>query len=221
MKKLAIIFGLALSLSFITACHGIHFGKGVAGSGVRKTEKRIVSDFKKIEIGGAYEVEVVAGQQQQNLELEGDDNILPLINTEVKNGTLYINSNRPFNVKNAIHIKIAAADVQGMDISGACNVSAKNIKTDRFEINASGASDVKVQGETTSLKIESNGASDIDAEKMTARSVNVSVSGAGTTRVNATEELTADASGASKIIYSGEPKVVNKKDSGASSITKK
>lgn len=221
MKKLAIIFGLALSLSFITACHGIHFGKGIAGSGVRKTEKRIVSDFKKIEIGGAYEVEIVAQQEQQNLELEGDDNILPLIKTEVKNGTLYINSDRPFNVKKSIRVKIAAADVQALDVSGACDVNAKNIKTDRFEINLSGASDVKVQGETTSLKIDSSGASKIDAEKLTARSVNVSTSGAGTTRVFASEELTADASGASTIIYSGEPKVVNKKDSGASSITKK
>jgi hypothetical protein len=221
MKKLAIIFGLALSLSFISGCKGIHFGKGIAGSGIRKTEKRVVPDFKKVEIGGAYEVEVIASQQQQSLELEGDDNILPLIKTEVKNGTLYIHSDKPFNVQKPIRVKISASDIQTMDISGACDVNAKNIKTDRFEINASGASDVKVQGETTSLKIDSNGASNIDAEKLTARSVNVSTSGAGTTRVNVTEELTANASGASSIIYSGEPKVVNKKDSGASSITKK
>lgn len=220
MKKIAVIICL-ISLSFATACHGIHFGKGIAGSGVRKTEKRVVSDFKEIQIGGAYELEVVAQQETQGIEIEGDDNILPLIKTEVRNGTLYVESDRPFNVKKAIRVKISAMDIRGLDISGACNAEVKNIKADRFELNVSGASDINIQGETTSLKIDSNGVSKINAEKLTARSVNVSTSGTGTTRVYATEEITADASGASSITYSGDPKVVNKKDSGASSITKK
>ena len=222
MKKLAVIFGLALSLTLITGCHGIHFfGKGVAGSGVRKTEKRVVSNFKRIEVGGAYKVEIVAQQSEQGIELEGDDNILPLVKTEVSGDTLHIGSDEPFNTKKAIVVKIAASDVQGLNISGACDASAKNIKTDRFDMNVTGASDIIVQGETTSLKISSRGASKIDAENLTARSVNVSTSGAGKTRIYASEELTADASGASTITYSGDPKVVNKKDSGASTITKK
>lgn len=221
MKKLAVIFGLALSLTLITGCHGLHFGKGIAGSGVRKTEKRIVADFKGIDVGGAYEVEIVAQKQEQGIELEGDDNILPLVKTEVKNGTLHVWSDEPFNVKNAVRLKIAAADVQAMNISGACKVNVQNIKTDRFELNVSGASDVTMQGETTSLKIDSNGASKVDSEKLTARAANVTTNGAGTTRVYVSEEMTAKASGASKIIYSGDPKVVNKKDSGASKITKK
>lgn len=221
MKKLAVIFGLALSLTLITGCHGLHFGKGVAGSGVRKTEKRIVADFKGIDVGGAYEIEVVAQKQEQGIELEGDDNILPLVKTEVKNGTLHVWSDEPFNVKNAVRLKIAAADVQAMNISGACKVNVQNIKTDRFELNVSGASDVIMQGETTSLKIDSNGASKVDSEKLTTRAANVTTNGAGTTRVYVSEEMTANASGASTIIYSGDPKVVNKKDSGASKITKK
>lgn len=221
MKKLAVIFGLALSLTLITGCHGLHFGKGIAGSGVRKTEKRIVADFKGIDVGGAYEVEIVAQKQEQGIELEGDDNILPLVKTEVKNGTLHVWSDEPFNVKNAVRLKIAAADVQAMNISGACKVNVQNIKTDRFELNVSGASDVTMQGETTSLRIDSNGASKVDSEKLTARAANVTTNGAGTTRVYVSEEMTAKASGASKIIYSGDPKVVNKKDSGASEITKK
>lgn len=221
MKKLAVIFGLALSLTLITGCHGLHFGKGIAGSGVRKTEKRIVSEFKGIDIGGAYEVEVIAQKQEQNIELEGDDNILSLIKTEVKNGTLHVWSDKPFNVKNPIRVKVAAEDIQALNISGACKVDAKNIKTDRFELNVSGASDVTIQGETTSLKIDSNGASKVDTEKLTARAANVSTNGAGTTRVYVSEEMTAEASGASEIIYSGDPKVVNKKDSGASKVTKK
>lgn len=221
MKKLAVIFGLALSLTLITGCHGLHFGKGVAGSGVRKTEKRIVADFKGVDIGGAYEVEIVAQKQEQGIELEGDDNILSLVKTEVKNGTLHIWSDEPFNVKNAIRVKIAAADVKGMNISGACKVELQNVKTDRFELNVGGASNVTIQGETTSLKIDSNGACKVNTEKLTARSANVSTNGSGTTRVFVSEEMTANASGASEIIYSGDPKIVNKKDSGASKITKK
>ncbi len=220
MKKLAIIFALALSLTFITACHGVHFGKGVKGSGVRKTENRVVPEFKGVEAGGAFEIEVTA-QAENGLEIDGDDNILPLIKTEVRGGVLHIGSDKGFNVSEPIQIKISTKDIQSLDLSGASQAIVKNIKNDRFEIDVSGASNIKIQGETASLKIDSSGASKIDCEKLTARSVNVSTSGAGTTRVFASEELTAEASGASTIIYSGEPKVVNKKDSGASTITKK
>jgi hypothetical protein len=220
MKKLAVIFALVLSLTFITGCHGLHFGKGVAGSGVRKTEKRIVAEFKGVDVGGAYDVEVVA-QQERSIEIEGDDNILPLIKTEVKSGTLHVYSDKSFNVKQPIKLKITTPDVQSIDLSGASTARITNIKNDRLEIDVSGASTVIIKGETQILKIDSSGASKIDADNLKARAVNVSVSGAGTANVYATEELTADASGASTIIYSGEPKIVNKNDSGASSITKK
>jgi hypothetical protein len=49
----------------------------------------------------------------------------------------------------------------------------------------------------------------------------VDVSGASHVTVNATEEIKAEASGASKVSYVGEPKNVIKNTSGASSVKQK
>ena len=83
MKK-AVLF-LSLTMLMLSGCK---FNK-VSGSGAMKLDKRSVPAFKSVDISGAYEVEIVA-QKEQSVEIEGDDNLLPLIKTEVKNGVLEI-----------------------------------------------------------------------------------------------------------------------------------
>src|SRR4029453_6689746 len=71
---------LLVGLMLTTGCHhGRHHE--VAGSGTRVTQKRNVSSFTSIAIEGAFTLEVVC-QKDLSLELEGDDNILPLVSTD-------------------------------------------------------------------------------------------------------------------------------------------
>ena len=86
MKRLAICFTfITLSLMALSACMigGIH------GSGVRKTEKRDLGPFTAIETSGAFEVNVIC-QKPASFEIEADDNILPLVETEVRGGVLHL-----------------------------------------------------------------------------------------------------------------------------------
>jgi hypothetical protein len=56
---------------------------------------------------------------------------------------------------------------------------------------------------------------------LTAKSAKASANGASTIHVHATGDLTADASGASTIRYTGNPPDVKANDSGASSVKPK
>src|ERR1051325_2705224 len=67
---------------------GCKFGRGLAGSGNRKSEKRELKSFNAIDTSGAYDVNVTC-QQPASFEIEGYANILPLIKTEVRNGVLF------------------------------------------------------------------------------------------------------------------------------------
>ena len=71
------------------------------------------------------------------------------------------------------------------------------------------------------MKIEASGASKINAENLKVANADVDISGATSVTVNATEEVKAEASGASKINYVGEPKNVIKDVSGASKVSQK
>lgn len=194
----------------------INFG-GVRGSGNVQTEKRNLRDFKSIDAGGMFEIEVVA-QKDFSVEVDADDNLLPLIKTEVNGDTLEITTEKRISPKNTIRIRIAAPDIDKLEISGASKVSLANVKNDALKIEASGASKIKVDGETRNLDVELSGASRLDAEGLKAENVSVDGSGASSANVFVTGDLKVDLSGASKVNYTGTPKNLEKSTSGASSV---
>jgi Putative auto-transporter adhesin, head GIN domain len=200
----------------------IKFGPftGIKGSGVAKVENREVRDFTRIEVGGAINVEVVA-QKDFRVDVEADDNLLEYIQTEVKGDTLKIYTKKRISPKTKIHIVIAMPDLTGAEVSGASKFAASNIKTDSFNLGVSGASKLEINGEAQDLNIEASGASKINAEGLKVSNAFVDVSGATSVSVFATEEIKADASGASKVNYVGEPKNIIKHTSGASRVSQK
>ncbi len=232
MKKFGlIIFILALTLGLIFA-NIFSFGKmttkffnfsineGVSGSGNVTTEKRDVTDFQEIEVGGVFEVEVTA-QKDFSVEIEADDNLLPLIKTEVSGGVLRLETEKGISTKNPIRVRISAPNIENLDISGASKVSLANLKNENLQIDSSGASKIIVAGETENLTVDVSGASKIDAENLKSENASIDASGASKVSVFVANELKSDASGASSIIYSGSPKNLIKKTSGVSSIKEK
>jgi hypothetical protein len=214
MKKATLLLSLALLM--LSGCKWDR----VSGSGSAKVEKRSVPAFTKVDISGAYEVEIVA-QKEQSLEIEGDDNLLPLIKTEVRNGVLEIGNEKSISTKNKLRVRISVQQLDGIETSGASNIGATNVKSDDFQIHSSGASELKVSGEANTLSIDSSGAGTMDTKDLHAEKVDVHLSGAATAEVYATEELTASVSGGSNVDYYGNPKNVKEEKSGAGTIVKR
>lgn len=222
MKKLSLImFVTALSIGLFSAI-GCNFGNltGVQGSDNAKSEKRNVSGFKQIEAGGAISLEIDA-QKDFNVEVEADDNLLSLIKTEVSGDTLKISTEDRISSKTKIVVKISMPELTSLNISGASGAVVSNVKTDSLKLEASGASKIKISGEANNLESDATGASGIDAENLMVNDADIEATGASNTTVSAANNLKADASGASTILYTGEPKNVEPKSSGASSVKKK
>jgi hypothetical protein len=194
----------------------INFG-GVQGSGNIVNEKRNLGDFNAIEVGGVFEVEVVA-QKEFSVEVEADDNLLQFIKTEVNGDTLEIKTTKRISPKNTIHVRISAPNIENLQVSGVSKVSLANLKNDSLKVDASGASKIKVDGETGNLEVELSGASRLDAENLKSENANVDGSGASSASVNVSGDLKADLSGASKVTYSGNPRNLEKSTSGASCV---
>lgn len=233
MKKIGlIVFAAAIILGVVIA-NFISFGKtadevfdnvtvssDVPGSGNTVSEKRDLNDFSGIDVSGAFEVEVVS-QKDFRVEIEADDNLLSQIKTEVRNGILRISSEDDIKTKNSIRIRISAPDIDRIEVSGATKFSLVDLKNDELKLDISGVSKVKLSGVTGNLSAEISGASHVDAENLKAATATIEASGASHVEVNVSEELVADASGASKINYSGSPKNTRKNSSGVSSINGK
>lgn len=233
MKKIGIIvFIVTLAIGVVIAgvfsfgkaagnlfSFNIGFG-GVKGSGNIQTEKRTVSDFQAIDVGGVFIVEVTA-QKDFSVEVEADDNLLPLIKTELDGETLHIETEKKLSSRNPIRIKISAPDINKLELSGASKVSILNVDNDSLRIDSSGASKISLEGKTKTLIVDMSGASKLTADNLTAGNVSVDASGASCATVSVLDELKIDLSGASKVVYFGNPSHLEKKTSGASSVVGK
>jgi Putative auto-transporter adhesin, head GIN domain len=208
---------LLMLLSLVTGCHVIH--DEIRGSGKVQKQKREVGSFTSISTEGAFDVEVVC-QKPQSLEIEGDDNILPLVSTEVSNNVLHIKSGHGFSVSQPIIVRISVTDLQGIASSGAGNIEVSGLKNEKFEIDAQGAPTMKASGETKVLKIDASGACKIDTHKLHAARVEIDSKGVSSVEVYAAEQLDVTVSGPSHVIYHGNA-VVNKTVNGPGSVEKK
>lgn len=219
MKKLFLIPTLTFVVLFtFSACR--HFGKGVQGSGVRKTEKRNLGAFKSIETNGAFEVQVTC-QQAASFEIEGDDNLLPLIKTEARNGVLNIYNDSSYTATKAIAVRITGPDLDTISSTGAADIHITNVKNDRLVISSTGAGKIEAAGETKFVHISSTGAGKIDTGRLHAERARVSVTGAAQVDVYASQQLDVTVSGVGKVTYDGNPPTVNKSVTGLGSVNKK
>jgi hypothetical protein len=202
----------------IPACR--YIGKGVRGSGNRKTEKRELASFKSVDAAGAFQISIVC-QQSQSFEIEGDDNLLPLIKTDVNDGNLRIHSDTQYNASRAIIIRISIPDLEKYISAGAGDIHISGVKNDQLVLSNTGAANIEAAGQTKFVDIKSSGAGNIQTEKLQAERAKVSVSGAANVDLYASQQLDVTVSGIGSVTYSGNPPVVNKSVSGIGSVSKK
>jgi hypothetical protein len=219
MKKLIFSGILVIAVVFaISGCH--HFGKGIQGSGVRKIDKRDLGAFTSIQTTGAYQV-LVTCQQAASFEIEGDDNILSIIRTNVRGDVLHISNDSSYNATKPIVVRISLPNLEGISSTGAGDIVIRDVKNEQLTIGSTGAARIELSGQTQSATISSTGAGKIDANKLHAGRARVTVTGAGSVEVYASQQLDATVSGVGQITYDGDPPVVNKSVSGIGTINKK
>jgi Putative auto-transporter adhesin, head GIN domain len=216
MKKVLLIVMLC---TLTSGCHYAAKMHGVTGSGIRKVEKRDLSPFTSIATDGAFEIEVVC-QQSQTLEIEGDDNLLSMVSTEVSNGVLRINSAGSFSTRTPMKVKVTVPNIDGITANGAGTIQVSRLKNDKFDIDSNGAPTIRVSGETKELEIDANGAGNVDAHKLRASRAVVDSKGVAKVEVFASDVLNVTVSGPSHVVYDGDPEV-NQTVNGPGSVQKR
>jgi hypothetical protein len=229
VKIIVFIAALVVGLSF-AKIFGFSFGfnlpsinvfSKVRGSGNVQSEKRDVAGFSSVKVSGAIAVEVAAAQNNFAVEVEADDNLLENVKTEVRGDTLRIYTEGRFSSRSPIRVRVSMPQIEWFEVSGASSGNLTNIQNESLTLEASGASKIKVQGETRELRVDLSGASKLDADNLKSENVLVEAGGASCANVFVSNEINADASGASTIRYSGEPREVKKNTSGASSVKRR
>jgi len=210
-------------------------------------ETRTVRDFDEISMRVGGKVLVTQGDKNEVI-LEGDEELLEKIETEVRGGRLNIKSKRNNwgwwrNGRNRgrLTVYVTVKELKGAYISGSGDIISQNtIKTDDFtasiagsgdiemdleaeyvESKISGSGNIELQGKTDRARLSISGSGKYMAEKLVAGDYYVSMSGSGRGSINVDGgDLDVRISGSGKIYYMGKPSSVNSSVSGSGSVRK-
>ena len=216
MRKCALLLMLVALL--VSGCH--HGMRAeIRGSGKREIQKRKVAPFTTIQTEGAFTIEVTC-QKDPSLEVEGDDNVLEFVTSDVRNNVLRLSNSKNYSVNEPVHFKISVPNLEGLTVSGAGKVEIKGVNNEKFEIDAQGAPAISVSGNTKVVDIDSSGAGKIDTHNLHASRAVVDSKGVSRIDLDVADQLDVKVSGPSSVTYKGDP-VVNKTISGPGKVEKR
>ena len=99
--------------------------------------------------------------------------------------------------------KVDASGVFKADLSGAAKLFCKSVSAQQFDIDLSGAAELELYGKAVNGKLEASGAAKYDLSGFQITKADVDLSGAARGKMNVTEQITGEISGAAKLFYSG------------------
>jgi hypothetical protein len=218
MKKnlyIALLFALMLS-----AC-SINFQSPqmVEGSGVRASEGRAVSGFDSIELAGSADVSVSFGDNESVI-VEADDNILPLIETNVRGGTLEIHTRPNTNLRTQLGIRVMVTmkSLQSASLPGSGNISIDGLQGQSVDLSMQGSGNITAQGMVERVNITLDGSGNFQCDELQAKSASIEINGSGNVFVYASESLRTSINGSGNVQYRGNPENVEKSVSGSGNV---
>ncbi|MBL8819759.1 MAG: DUF2807 domain-containing protein [Planctomyces sp.] len=235
-----LITTIAVTLLTLTGCTiRIPTKPNVSGSGVSKSETREIGDFHGVKVSVGMNVRVTCDQDPA-LKITGDDNIIPLIITEVKNGVLEIRSDENLDpvAESLIEIQVKSVDqlmiegsgdieVAGMKceagkivIAGAGSVTG-DVDAASLSLSVAGSGDIALKGRSPQLDLSISGSGNGMLEELIADDVSISIAGSGDVAVHADKSLKVSVSGSGDVVWSGSAGDVKSTIMGSGAVTKK
>jgi hypothetical protein len=216
----------------------------ITGNGNFKKETREVSNFTGVALAGNMNVQLTYGTSR-SITIEGDENILPYIETKVEDGMLQVRTKNKTGLKTKSKLivyvsltKLTALKVSGsgnitgagdfsndgktnIALSGSGNINVEMNSFNETNIAISGSGNVTLKGNNTNnIEAAISGSGNIDCIGIACNDVIANVSGSGNIKVYANKSIEAKVMGSGNIYYKGSATNINLKSLGSGKIIK-
>lgn len=201
----------------------------LSGSGKPAQETRnAIGEFDAVRSSGSFDLRIRHGAREA-VEVSADDNLLPLLQTEVETGlkgrTLVVRWKRGESIQTRSPVMVTVTVVKlrsvssegsgdiaieklatpqlALALSGSGNFDVRELATEDLQIQIAGSGDVKAGGKTTKLRIAIAGSGNVSSTELAADDVTVSIAGSGDAKVQAQKTLNARVAGSGDVIVTG------------------
>lgn len=172
------------------------------GSGNALTEMRTLESFEAVAVNGAMDLVVRQGAQQ-SVQVQADDNLLPLLETVVESGrngaTLQVRWKRNaggswwggqnIQTRSKVVVTVVVPKLNAVALAGSGDLRVESFQTPSLQVALSGSGDARLDGVTTDeLGVRVSGSGDVSGRGQ-ATKVKISIAGSGDVRLS---EMRAD-----------------------------
>ena len=218
MKKLLKIpYVIMFMFFYIVSCS--YSVKTIKGSGNLISESRELIDFTSLELIGSIDVNMTSGNEYSCI-VEGDDNLIPLIKTEVKGQKLKISTKENYSTKEGLVVNIIAIEYEKVSIIGSGDIMITDVDHEALSLNISGSGNIIATGKVQKLIANVNGSGDLMLSELKSDYATITINGSGDAEIWTSESLSAIVNGSGDIEYYGDPKIVQSKVNGSGEIIK-
>ena len=211
---------------------------GVKGNGNVVTKSRKISnDFSRIEVSRGLDL-YLTKSKNVTLEVEADENLHELIETEVRDGALRITSSKNIWSASSKKIHLHVDHLNSIVINSGAEVHTRNtfesdelrlsissgasadmeLKVEDLSCDISSGADIKLAGRAENFTVSSSSGSDVKAYELEARNCNADASSGSDIKLTAIETIEARATSGADIKYKGNPRVIQQEDNSGGSV---
>jgi hypothetical protein len=230
MRSFILLVLLGLGLAGYSQRHLI-------GDGSDYKETRPLSSFDRVHLACHVEVIVVKGDSF-SIRLEGERNIIELLETDVKGGELNIHYPlfKDFRATKPLRCWVTTSDVSEIGNSGSGRIQSEDrfknpalsihnsgsgqiewkLAADEVHIRTSGSGHIQLKGQTKELECTVSGSGRIEAGELQVQDrSDIRISGSGSCTVATDGVIQGHISGSGGIYYKGNPGNVDVTHSGS------
>jgi hypothetical protein len=186
-----------------------------------EAESRDLGSFESVNLHGAASIHILVGESA-TLKIEGTEYAVKKLRTEVSDGTLTLHAQKSgwawFGDRDELKLTIGMPKLTHLDSNGAGSIVISHLNGGDQTVRIAGAHNIVADGQLDSVRIELDGAGNVDYGKVTAKSAEVTVNGAGHVLVKSTERLKGTVNGVGAIQYRGDPQKVESEIHGIGTV---
>jgi hypothetical protein len=232
MKRYLIFFVIVFS---VYACND----ECISGSGPRKLNIRTLqpASYIDVSISGNVFVEIDTSLNETQIQIEGEENILDIIETTVNNNILAVSYSSCLQNHKEVSMTVLTPSLTGVTIdqvgkiisqdiidaedfqvvingSGDCDLT---MRVDQLTTLINGSGQVTYRGECDQHNLTINQSGDIDGFEMPTRTFDADISASGNALVRVSQSINANITGSGDIRYKGSP-AINRTGDGSGDI---
>jgi hypothetical protein len=239
MKNPILVLASLLILSLVT-CNFINpWGNCEEGSGELVEQVIDLPPFSEFELAGSSQV-IVKQADQQRVSIKAQQNIIDLLEREVKDEEWEISFKKCIKNHKEIIITIESPSIRSMEVKGSGGIRTEgslkasemelgiagsgsitaNLEVSKLECDIAGSGEMKLAGTSNENQIKINGSGDINAFELQSNSTSIKINGSGDVRVHADKKLEVKINGSGDVRYKGNATELKQSINGSGSLSK-